>query len=185
MSRALVLCIVAISALWTVSTAAETSTFSPKIPDVEVVTHDGKRVHFYSDLIKGRVVALNFVFTNCTTICPASGALFASLQKQHERVHFISVSIDPAFDTPRRLTAWSARFRTQPGWTLVTGTQDAIDQIVKAFGATSARPQDHLPITIVGSDITRTWARMYGFPGADTLGKLLDTVAGPTGTAAP
>lgn len=152
-------------------------TFTPNVPDVEVVTHDGKTVHFYSDLIKGRTVAVNFIFTNCSTICPASGAMFANLQKQSDRgVHFISVSIDPTTDTPKKLTQWSKQFRTQPGWTLVTGKQSAIDEIVKAFGATSARPQEHQPLTIIGSDATHVWTRLYGLPGSDKVNALVDDV---------
>lgn len=144
--------------------------YAPNVPDVEVVTHEGKKVRFYSDLVQGQAVAVNFIFTNCSTICPASGAMFATLQKQRGRgVRFISVSIDPSYDTPERLAAWSRRFRKEPGWILVTGTQAAIDAIVKAFGATSARPQDHQPLTIIGSDVTRTWARLYGFPGVEQI----------------
>jgi protein SCO1/2 len=151
--------------------------FVPNVPDVEVVTQEGKTVHFYSDLVKGRVVAVNFIFTNCSTICPASGAMFANLQKQGSRgVHFISVSIDPTVDTPKKLDAWSRRFRTEPGWTLVTGKQSAIDQIVKAFGATTARPQDHNPLTIIGSDTTHVWTRLYGLPGAERVNALVSDV---------
>lgn len=149
--------------------------FSPRIPDVEVVTHEGKTVRFYSDLVKGKAVAVNFIFTNCSTICPASGAMFSSLQKQGDRnLHFISVSIDPGHDTPRRLAAWSRKFRSRPGWTLVTGKQAAIDAIVKAFGGPEGRPQDHNPLTIIGSDATGLWSRLYGFPGAE---KVAETVA--------
>lgn len=164
-----------------VSAAAEPTVkkFTPVLPDVEVVTHEGKKVRFYSDLVKDRVVAVNFVFTNCSTICPASGALFASLQKQHERVHFISVSIEPATDTPKKLAAWSKQFRTQPGWTLVTGTRDSIDQIVQALGASTARPQDHIPLTIVGSDVTQAWSRIYGFPNNEQLRAVVDDVTTP------
>ncbi|HEU4887049.1 MAG TPA: SCO family protein [Thermoanaerobaculia bacterium] len=167
---AMLLCCVSAAA------APAVQTFTPTLPDVEVITHEGKKVRFYSDLVKGRVVAVNFVFTNCSTICPASGALFASLQKQNDRVHFISVSIDPTVDTPKKLSAWSKQFRTQPGWTLVTGSQDAIDRIVQAFGASTARPQDHIPLTIVGSDVTHLWSRLYGFPGNEQLRALVDDV---------
>lgn len=149
---------------------AAPASFSPKIPDVEVVTHEGKTVRFYSDLVKGRNVAVNFIFTNCSTVCPASGAMFASLQKQNAGdLHFISVSIDPAYDTPKRLASWSKKFRTAPGWTLITGEQAAIDAIVKAFGGPAGRPQDHQPLTIIGNDMTHTWQRLYGFPGADKV----------------
>lgn len=170
--------------LFSLTAVAETTTFTPEIPDVDVVTHEGKRVRFYSDLVKDRIVAVNFVFTNCSTICPTSGALFAALQKQNDRVHFISVSIDPEYDTPQRLDAWAKKFRTAPGWTLITGKRPAIEQIVKAFGQTTARPQDHTPVTIVGSDRTRTWSRLYGFPGNDKLSELVDEVSRTKFTAA-
>jgi protein SCO1/2 len=151
--------------------------FTPDVPDVEVVTHEGRTVHFYSDLVKGRVVAVNFIFTNCSTICPASGALFANLQKQSDRgVQFISISIDPATDTPKKLEAWSRQFRTNPRWTLVTGKKSAIDQLVKAFGATLSRPQDHQPLIIIGSDTTHIWTRLYGMPGSDKVNALVDDV---------
>ena len=151
--------------------------FAPKVPDVEVVTHEGKKVHFYRDLIEGSEVAVNFIFTNCSTICPASGAMFATLQKQSGAgVRFISVSIDPTYDTPERLAAWSKRFRTNPGWILVTGTQSSIDQIVKAFGAANARPQDHQPLTIIGSDTTHSWTKLYGFPDAEKVQSVLADV---------
>lgn len=152
-------------------------TYAPKVPDVEVVTHEGKKVRFYRDLVQGNAVAVNFLFTNCSTICPASGAMFANLQKQSDRgVRFISVSIDPTYDTPERLAAWSRRFRTEPGWILVTGTQNAIDEIVKAFGAANARPQDHQPLTIIGSDATHTWTKLYGFPSVDKINEVVARV---------
>jgi protein SCO1 len=151
--------------------------YTPQVPDVEVVTHEGKKVHFYKDLVQGQSVAVNFIFTNCSTICPASGAMFASLQKQSmQGVRFISVSIDPTYDTPQRLAAWSHRFRTEPGWILVTGSQNAIDQIVKAFGAANARPQDHQPLTIIGSDATHTWTKLYGFPSVDKIKEVVADV---------
>ena len=143
---------------------AATKNFIPTIPDVEVVTQDGKTVHFYSDLVKGNVVAVNFIFTNCKTICPVLGAMFTNLQKQGGRgVRLISVSIDPTVDTPLRLKAWSGKFGAGPSWTLVTGKQADIDRIVKAFGAYTSQPQEHLPITIIGSDVTGVWTRNYGF----------------------
>jgi protein SCO1/2 len=153
------------------------TSFTPAVPDVEVVTHEGKTVRFYSDLVKDRAVAVNFIFTDCSTICPASGALFANLQKQSARgVHFISVSIDPESDTPKKLAAWSGKFRTGSSWTLVTGKKSAIDEIVKAFGTTTARPQDHQPLTIIGSDATHVWTRIYGFPGSEKVNAAFDEV---------
>src|SRR4026208_2489855 len=83
------------------------------IPDVAVVDQDGNKLHFYTDLIKGKTVAINFIFTNCTTICPPLAATFARLQKElgekaGKDVHLISISVDPLTDTPERLKAWGA-----------------------------------------------------------------------------
>lgn len=169
--------LLALLLLGSATAIGETATFTPSIPDVEVVTHEGKKVRFYSDLVKGKVSAVNFVYTNCSTICPASGALFGSLQKKNPGVQFISVSIDPTVDTPQRLASWSKPFRTQDGWTLVTGDPAAIEQIARAFGTKVARPQDHVPLTIVGSDRTHTWTRLYGFPGSGKIAELVDAVS--------
>src|SRR5215212_6562671 len=103
-------------------------TSAAKIPDVTVQSHDGRSLHFYGDLVKGRVTVINFIFTSCTTVCPLMGVRFAQLQPLlPPDVSLVSVSIDPATDTPERLAAWSRRLGAKPGWTLVTGTKPDID----------------------------------------------------------
>lgn len=158
---------------------ASTQDFRPAIPDVPVVTQDGKSVRFYSDLVKGNAVAVNFVFTNCKTICPMLGGMFTNLQKQSARgVRMISVSIDPTVDTPRRLKEWGAKFNPGPSWIFVTGRQADIDEILKAFGVYTSRPQDHLPVTIIGSDATGIWTRNYGFLSGPELATVVTRVNG-------
>jgi protein SCO1 len=156
---------------------AATQEFKPAIPDVMVMTQDGKSVRFYSDLVKGNAVAVNFVFTNCKTICPMLGGMFTNLQKQSVHgVRLISISIDSSVDTPQRLKAWGAKFNPGPSWTFVTGRQADIDQILKAFDAFTSRPQDHLPITIIGSDATGVWTRNYGFLSGPELATVITRV---------
>ncbi len=160
--------------LMTASLRASTENFKPAIPDVSVVTQDGKTVRFYSDLVKGNTVAVNFVFTNCKTICPMLGGMFTNLQKQSARgVRLISISIDPTTDTPRRLKEWGAKFNPGPSWTFVTGRQADIDEILKAFGAYTSRPQEHLPVTVIGSDVTGIWTRSYGFLSGPELASVV------------
>ena len=95
MSRSLLLSVLVVMALVVTPLSAATQEFKPSIPDVPVMTQDGKRVRFYSDLVKGNTVAVNFIFTNCKTICPMLGGMFTNLQKQKGRgVRMISISID-------------------------------------------------------------------------------------------
>ena len=151
------------------------------IPDVEVVTHRGERVRFYRDLVAGKTVAMNFVFTTCTTICPPMGAIFGRLQdKLGDRlgveVHLVSVSVDPATDTPERLAAWAANFDARDGWTLVTGETTAIERLLQALGVFTADVADHAPIALVGHDPSGTWTRTYGLSGPADLAAIVDEV---------
>jgi protein SCO1/2 len=182
MTRRAGLLIVSIAAVLAAAPlAASTAAFQPSIPDVPVVTQDGKSVHFYSDLVKGNSVAVNFIFTNCKTICPMLGGMFTNLQKQDNgQMKMISVSIDPTVDTPRRLKEWGAKFHPGPNWTFVTGRQDDIDQILKAFGTYTSLPQEHLPITIIGSDVSGVWTRNYGFLSGAEMTAVIARIHGAT-----
>lgn len=137
------------------------------IPDVPVLDQEGNKLHFYTDLIKGKTVAINFIFTNCTTICPPLAATFARLQKEMgdkigKDVHLISISVDPVTDTPERLKAWGAKFKAGPGWTFVTGEKQEMDKLLNALGAAVSRREDHTPAMIIGNDSKGVWTRTYG-----------------------
>jgi cytochrome oxidase Cu insertion factor (SCO1/SenC/PrrC family) len=137
------------------------------IPDVEVLDQDGNALHFYSDLIKDKTVAINFIFTNCTTICPPLAATFARLQREMgdkvgKDVHLISISVDPLTDTPERLKAWGAKFKAGPGWTFVTGEKSEMDKLLNALGAAVSKREDHTPALIIGNDSKGVWTRTYG-----------------------
>jgi protein SCO1/2 len=146
------------------------------VPDVPLIDQDGKAVHFYSDLVKDKVVAMNFVFTTCTTICPPMGATFAKLQKllAGKDVHLISVSIDPATDTPERLKAWAGKFGAGPGWTLVTGDRNEVTRLLKALGVFTAAAGDHSPLVLLGNDARHRWTRAYGLAPPAKLAELID-----------
>lgn len=149
------------------------------IPDVEVLDQDGRKLHFYTDLVKDRVVAINFIFTTCTTICPPLGATFARVQKDlGERaggeVQMISISVDPVTDTPERLKAWGEKFHAARGWTFVTGAKPAIDELLRALGAATASPQDHSPTVLIGNDARGEWTRTYGLASPAKIVQLIN-----------
>lgn len=154
------------------------------IPDVSLVDQDGKPVHFYSDLVQGKVVMINFIFTSCTTICPPMGATFGKLQqllgeRAGRDVHLISVSVDPATDTPPRLKEWGKKFGAGPGWTLVTGERETVVQLLKALGVYTPNINDHTPLVLAGNDARGTWTRAYGLAAPAKLVELIDGLAAP------
>lgn len=166
----------------TAAPAPAAETVKLTIPDVNVVTQDGKKVRFYSDLVKGRVVAMNFVFTTCTTICPPMGANFAKLQSVlgERDVQLISVSVDPTVDTPARLKAWAQQFGGRPGWTLVTGERAEVTRLLKALGVFTANINDHSPLVLLGDDQQGLWTRAYGLAPPVKLVELVDGITAGT-----
>jgi protein SCO1/2 len=160
------------------STASE-AVGAMNIPDAALLDQDGREVHFYTDLVKDRVVAINFIFTTCTTICPPMGANFGKLQEMMgERAgrdfQMISVSVDPAVDTPPRLKAWAAKFGRRPGWTLVTGSKPEVDKLLKALKVFTPDKNDHSPIVLVGDERRGEWTRAYGLAPAAKLAETID-----------
>jgi protein SCO1 len=124
------------------------------IPDIELIDQDGRTVHLYTDLVKGRVAALSFIFTTCTTICPLIGANLGRLQTELDQslggdIALISVSVDPVTDTPQRMKAWGAQFGARPGWELLTGGKEAVDQLLKAAGLFTPDIQSHSPFLLL------------------------------------
>ena len=159
------------------------------IPDVELLDQDGRKIHFYTDLVKGRTVVMNFIFTTCTTICPPLGATFARVQKElgdkvGRDVRFISISVDPATDTPERLKAWGAKFHAGDGWTFVTGNKPQVDELLRALGASSARREDHSPTILIGNDAHGDWTRTYGLANTSQLVQIIDNIIAGKNTTA-
>jgi cytochrome oxidase Cu insertion factor (SCO1/SenC/PrrC family) len=154
-----------------------------------VVDQYGKPRHFYIDLVRGKVVVINFIYTTCTTICPPLGATFGKLQKNlGERlgkdVFLISVSVDPATDTPERLRVWGAQFKAKPGWTLVTGEKTELNRLLRVLGADTASPENHSPMVLIVNDKAALWKRVYGLGStAALMNNVEQMMAAPSGSA--
>jgi cytochrome oxidase Cu insertion factor (SCO1/SenC/PrrC family) len=153
-----------------------------RIPDATVFDQNGREVRFYTDLVKDKTVAINFIFTTCTTICPVLTATFRRVQQDlgaraGRDVHLISISVDPTTDVPERLKDFSARFKAGPGWTFVTGSKSEIDGLLGALGALAPNKNDHTPMVLIGNDAAGYWTRTYGASPASSLVKAIDEAA--------
>lgn len=142
-------------------------------PDVKLVRDDGRAVPLAGELDDGRPVVLSFVYTSCTTICPMISATLAQVQRRlglaRDRVHLVSISIDPEFDTPERLRAYARKFGAGPEWNHYTGTVDASVAVQRAFDVYRGDKMDHQPITLVRRAPGASWVRLEGFASADQI----------------
>jgi protein SCO1 len=151
------------------------------VPDVVVLDQNNHKLNFYRDLVQGRTVAINFIFTTCTTVCPPLTANFASVQRKmlkrgEKRLHLISVSVDPETDTPAKLKQYAEMFNAQPGWTFVTGSRSQLEQLWNAFSITAGNKLDHSPTVAIGNDPRHQWTFASGLNSPEKLAKVIDSV---------
>jgi protein SCO1/2 len=136
-------------------------------PDVAAVTQNGKTLRFYDGLIKGKIVVVSFVYTNCSDLCPIMTARLAEVKDKlgdavGRDIFFVSISVDPEHDTPEMLKAFADAFQaTAPGWQFLTGKPADIDAINARFGDRSAGrgPSNHRNEILIGNDATGDWER--------------------------
>ena len=162
-------------------------------PNTELVTQDGKTVRFFDDLIKDKVVAINFIYTSCPDVCPLETAQLTRVQqilgdRLGKDVFFYSITIDPDIDTPEVLREYRARFGAN--WTFLTGDEDDIVELRRKLGLYVEEIQDgsnnHNVNMIIGNQSTGRWMKRSPFENphvlADQLGNwLTDWRAPPQG----
>ena len=109
-------------------------------PDFRLVTQDEKPLRL-ADL-RGKVVLVSFIFTTCSGSCPATTSRMVQVQqalkaKNHdaERVHLISITLDPARDTPEKLRQYMKLYDIDAAnWSFLTGSPEEVNQVVAAWG---------------------------------------------------
>jgi protein SCO1/2 len=180
MALALLFCTMTVAAADPPPLASRRVTLEP-IPDVEVVDQDGHTLRFRSDLLRGRTVVVNAVYTECTNVCPMMGHAFAELQtalgdRLGKDVLLISISRDPEHDTPARLAAWRKRFGAKPGWIAVTGRKESIDSLLRVLTGDPSRTGGHSAVALLGDLRSGIWLREYGAGQPEQYLRLLATM---------
>lgn len=162
------------------------STAGKYFTDVELVNQDGEKMRLYSDLLKGRTVAIIPFFTTCTSVCPPMNATMARIQKElgsrvGKEVYLISISVDPVTDTPQRLKEYGAKFHAGPGWYFITGKPENVHWALYKLGQYVENKSDHTSIMIIGNEATGLWKKAYALSPANKLIEIIESVANDKG----
>ena len=137
-------------------------------PNVPLITHEGKVLRFYDDLIKNKTVMINFTYTDCTGICPGMTANLKRVYKEFgERMgkdmFMYSITLKPEHDTPAVLKAYAEMHKIQPGWSFLTGTPANIELLRAHLGFKFSDPSldkdksQHLGVVKFGIESLERW----------------------------
>ena len=157
-------------------------------PNVPLITQDGKTVHFYDDMLKGKIVLINFIYTECGDVCPLETAKLAQVSKllgdrMGKDIFFYSISVDPKHDTPAVLKAYAKKFHAGPGWLFLTGKREDIDAVRKKIGM-AARPDEdpvtgHTTSLTLGNERQGQWMQDSSFDDPHFIAAMVDNWLSP------
>jgi protein SCO1 len=160
---------------------------TPVVPDVILMDEQGRTFRLRS-LLAERTVAINFIFTGCTSFCPPQTAVFRAAQERLGELRsvahaplLLSLSVDPLNDSPKALSQYAARFDARlglnQGWLMLTGEPAAVERTSRAFGASSVRVDDHPVQLWVGCAPKSRWFSTTGLASADDVLRLMKAAA--------
>lgn len=138
-------------------------------PNVELTTHEGKKVRFYDDLIKDKIVIINFMYAECKGICPGITANLLKVQKLlgnriGRDIFMYSITLKPEEDSPQDLRHYAQMHKAKPGWLFLTGKPDEIDALRRKLGFSNTNPKldndktNHIGMIRYGNEPRQWWA---------------------------
>lgn len=154
-------------------------------PNIPLVNQDGKTLHFYDDMIKDKVVAINFMYATCHDACPLETAKLRQVQeilgdRVGQDIFMYSITITPEHDTPETLKAYMEKFSVRPGWQFLTGKEADITLLRKKLGLYSGEKQEksegHTLSLIVGNEATGQWIKRSSFDNPKVMARVLGEV---------
>lgn len=143
------------------------------LPDVVLVNQDGDKIRLKSLLESDTPVVVDFIYATCTTICPVLSAGFTNLQrkldKDSEKIHLVSFTIDPENDTPAIMKEYLERYQARPGWDFLTGSRADINKVMYSFDAYFPFKMSHRPIYFIRTAEPGKWVRIDGMIDGKSL----------------
>lgn len=156
-------------------------------PDVTLLTQDNRKVRLYEDLVKDKIVTINFFYAHCEGICPLVTSNLVKVQRLlgdrvGRDIFMNSITLQPAEDTPAALKRYAKLHGIKPGWTLLTGKPDDIERLRRSLGFTNLDPQldqdksQHIGNVRYGNERLMEWAACPGMSKPEWIVKNISWV---------
>lgn len=177
--------VIACSAVWLqAGKAAEGSRFDAEyFSNAVVEDHRGRKHRFFDDLIRDRIVVVNFIYLSCNDLCPLSTSRLAEVQDRlgdvvGSKVQFLTITMNPEKDSSAELRAYAEAFSADDGWLFVTGNTAQIKKIRYQLGERSRSLGEHRNDLVLGNDRTGEWSRISVYSDIEILVRTIKELAG-------
>lgn len=153
--------------------------------DLPLLNTAGEQRRFYSDVLRGRVVAINFIYTSCGDACPIIMYKLTEVrdalgERFGKDIFFVSISVDPATDTPEAMAAFARDNRADPaGCVYLTGSRRNIDAVITRLGQFRSTVEAHSTLILAGNVPARRWARIQAHLAPQAIAAKLRQLADP------
>ncbi|HXH41782.1 MAG TPA: SCO family protein [Thermoanaerobaculia bacterium] len=159
-------------------------------PNVPLYTHEGKRVMFYDDLVKNKIVTMNFFFAKCDEVCPMVMANLSRVQtllapELNKRLFMYSLSLKPEEDTVDAIREFREMHHARPGWTFLTGKPQDLEKVRRGIGFSYPNPvvdkdkTQHIGNVRYGNEPLMLWAACPGMAHADFIAESVSWMLNP------
>jgi protein SCO1/2 len=154
-------------------------------PNVTLTTHEGKKVKFYDDLLKDKIVLINFMYVKCEGSCPGTTANLVRVQqllgdRVGKDIFMYSITLKPEEDTPKVLNAYAKAYKVGPGWQFLTGDPTDIELLRQKLGfidrdpVRDANKSNHITMLRWGNEPNTLWA---GCPASLAPNKIVKEIS--------
>jgi protein SCO1/2 len=165
-------------------------------PNVTLTTHNGRKVRFYDDLIKDKIVIINFMYVKCDGKCPGTTANLVQVQKLlgdrvGKDIFIYSITLKPEEDTPKVLNAYAKAYKVRKGWEFLTGDPKDIELLRQKLGfidrdpVRDANKSNHIGMLRWGNEPHTLWAGCPASLAPAKIVKELRLVDWPTADETP
>ncbi len=161
--------------------AATTGAAERYFTNLPLIDQDGVEHRLYADLLAGRIVIIQAMFTECAGVCPVMAGTLERVQewagdRLGKDVAILSFSVDPN-DTPAKLKKFSERFHAKPGWYFLTGTKENWETALRKLGLYTENREAHSAVFTVGNDRTGLWKKALGVAKPKEIVEIVESVA--------
>ncbi len=165
---------------------AKPSASASYFANLKLVDQDGNSVDLYS-LMQGRTIVMHSFFATCVASCPIMTKTLSAVQERFadhvgKDLVLVSITVDPANDTPAKLKAYARNMNAKPGWYFLTGTKEQVDAALRKIGQYAEGRDNHTNILLIGNDKTGLWKKAFGLAKVSEILPIVDSVLNDDGT---